>query len=164
LQALAKLARYEVEELGPAWERHRQRLEVEDAIRETEEQLGIAGDGRSLADLQAEACGCDSDQVAVRLRSLEEEAAAANEQREQQRKLAWELEQAAAASDGSAAAVASAEKRQALVAAIRDEVEQYLTLVVARQLLVQAMESYRAANQDPMLQRASDLFAHMTGQ
>ena len=164
LQVLAKLVRCGVEETASAWERHRQQLEAEDAIRETEEQLGIAGgDGRSLADLQAEACGCDPDQMAVRLRRLEEEAAAANGQREQQRKLAWESEQAAMASDGSAAAAARAEERQALVAGIRDEMEQYLTLAVARQLLVQAIESYRAANQDPLLQRASDLFGRMTG-
>ena len=95
-----------------------------------------------MADLQAEACGCDPDQVAVRLTTLDEELAEIGEQREQQRKVAWELERAAWESDGSAAAAAKADERQALVAGIRDEVEQYLTLAVAQQLLVQAIESY----------------------
>lgn len=147
-----------------AWERHQRRLEVEDAIRETEQQLNIAGDGRSLADLQGEACGCDLDRVAVRLATLDDEVAEVGEQREQQHKLGRELERAAPESHGSVAAAARADARQALVAGIRDDGEQYLTLAVARQLLVQAMDSYRAANQDPMLKRASDLFARMTGQ
>jgi uncharacterized protein YhaN len=157
------LAQCDAADLPRAWAQHQQQLKLESAIRDMEAQLDLAGDGRSLADLQAESCGGDPDQVAVRLSTVHDEVAVADEQREEQRRLAWELDQVVAASDGSAAAAAKADERQALVAGIRDEAERYLILLVARQLLAQAIESYRAANQDPMLQRAGELFARMTG-
>lgn len=163
LQALAERAQCEVAGLQPVWERHQYRRGLEDKIRAMEEQLVNTGDGKSIAELQAEAAGLDGDQTAVRLAALAEEIAAATAERDEHRKMAWELERKVAALDGSAAAAVKADERQALLAEMRDEVERYLTLAVARQLLVQAIESYRVENQAPMLQRASTFFARMTG-
>lgn len=163
LQALAERAQCEVAGLQQAWERHQARCGLKDRVQATEEQLVNTGDGKSIAELQADAAGLDGDQTAVRLAALVDEIAAATAERDEQRKIAWELERTVAALDGSAAAAAKADERQALLAEMRDEVERYLTLAVARQLMVQAIEAYRAANQAPMLQRASTLFARVTG-
>lgn len=162
LQALAELAQCEVGQLQQLWERHLTHRSLEDQLRLTEEQLANAGDDKSTAELQKEAVGHDADSVRVRLESLADELAQATEQREAQRESAWELERTVAAHDASAEAAAKADERQALLAQMRDEVEQYLTLVVAKQLLVQSIEMYRTSNQGPLLQRASDLFARMT--
>jgi uncharacterized protein YhaN len=162
LQGLAEFAQCEVGGLQQVWERCQYRRDLEDKIRATEEQLINTGDGKSIRELQAEAAGLDGDAIKVRLQALTDEIATVTDERETQRKTAWELERILTSLDGSAEASAKADERQALLAEMRDEVEQYLTLAVARQLLVQGIEAYRVANQAPMLQRASTLFARMT--
>ncbi|MGE5530769.1 MAG: ATP-binding protein, partial [Bacteroidota bacterium] len=163
LDALANLAQCDVADLEQIWKHHEHRRSLEGEIAATQEQLISTGDGKSIRELQAEATGIDGDAIRVRLEALTDEIATANEDREEQRKTAWELERILTSLDGSAAASEKADERQALLAEMRDEVEQYLTLAVARQLLVQGIETYRAANQAPMLQRASTFFAEMTG-
>jgi uncharacterized protein YhaN len=163
LHTLADVARCEVADLEQVWKHHEHRRSLEDEIAVTEEQLINTGDGKSIRELQAEAAGLDGDAVRVRLEALEDEIVTANDERDEHRKMAWQLERDLASLDGSAAASAKADERQSLLAEMRDEVEHYLTLAVARQLLVQGIETYRAANQAPMLTRASTFFARMTG-
>lgn len=162
LAELARLAGCEQDRLPDAWAAHLQRQELERTLRETQERLHEGGDGRSLTELHAEAQGRDLDQIRARLDSLGEELQAARAQHDEQQRAVWELEHELAALDGSDAAAVKADQRQALVADIRDDLEHYLVLAVAQQLLSRGIEAYRQANQEPMLARAGELFARMT--
>lgn len=162
LAALSELAECDVDELRDAWERHRRCEELQGQIAQIREQLGQEGECRPLAELEAEANDQDLDLVNAQLQTSAEEAQTLNEKRNQQQKIVWELERQFEAMDGRDEAAACAEQRQRVVAEVRDATEQYLTLMVARQLLTEAIEAFRAENEEPMLERAGDLFARMT--
>ncbi len=162
LAALSELAECDVDELHDAWERHCEHERLQGEIDRVTEQLEQEGEGRPLAELKAEAKDQDLDQVNAQLQTSAEEAQTLNEKRDQQREVVWELERQFEVMDGRDEAAACAEQRQRLVAEVRDVTEQYLTLMVARQLLTEAIEAFRAENEEPMLERAGDLFARMT--
>lgn len=162
LADLAALAQCEVSGLETAWGRHCKHRDLQRDLKQTRESLAQLGDGLDEEKLSAEAEGRDRDQIVAQLQTLAEELTGATERREQDKKDLWEQERELRAIDGNATAAAKAEERQLLVAKIRDEAERYLTLAVARQLLSQAIETYRAQNQGDLLPRAGQIFAHIT--
>ena len=64
--------------------------------------------------------------------------------------------------DGNARAAEAAQRAQAALAQIRTGVEQYVRLRLAAAVLRSEIERYRSMNQGPILERASELFFHMT--
>lgn len=66
------------------------------------------------------------------------------------------------AMDGSPAAAEAAERLAEQQAVLIEHSEEYLRLYLGRQVLLQCVEEYRQANQDPVLARARDLFATLT--
>ncbi|WP_436777929.1 AAA family ATPase [Yinghuangia sp. YIM S09857] len=73
------------------------------------------------------------------------------------------VRQVLAAIDDSARAAQAQEAASAQVAELAVDVEQYVRLELARVVLQRCIEEYRRDNQDPVLMRAQDLFAALTG-
>ena len=71
--------------------------------------------------------------------------------------------QVLAGMDSRDGAAESAEKVQAIVARLQGDIARFATLKVAATVLHRGIERYRDKNQGPILARASDLFAGLTG-
>ena len=126
-------------------------------------RLNAAGEGRGEADLREQAAALDGDAAAARLATLDAEQAQAQAAYDHaltergEAKSGWErLRQ-----DGGAEALArrrgEAARRAGLAAA------ELMQVKAAQFLLRRAVERYREANQDPLLGRASALFAAAAG-
>lgn len=126
-------------------------------------RLNAAGEGRGEADLRAQAAALDGDAAAARLATLDAEQAQAQAAYDHaltergEAKSGWERLQ----QDGGAEALArrrgDAARRAGLAAA------ELMQVKAAQFLLRRAVERYREANQDPLLGRASALFAAAAG-
>lgn len=126
-------------------------------------RLNVAGEGRSEADLRGQAAALDGDAAAARLATLDAEQARAQAAYDHaltergEAKSGWEQLQ----HDGGAEALTrrrnDAARRAGLAAA------ELMQVKAAQFLLRRAVERYREANQDPLLGRASALFAAAAG-
>lgn len=163
LSALAQMAGCEVEEIQDAWLRRQEHQTLHAGANQTREALAASGDGKTVDELRAEAADGDPDQIAARLVGLRgkirESGQILDAQREKVGREQGEFEKL----DGSDDAAASlAAERQTVVADIRDQAEQYITLALAEGLLARAIEEYREQQQGPMLGYASEYFARVT--
>jgi uncharacterized protein YhaN len=66
------------------------------------------------------------------------------------------------ANKGSQAAAAAAEDAQAALAGARLHAEHHIRLRLAAEVLRRHIERYRAQNQDPIIQRAAEIFPRLT--
>ena len=121
------------------------------------------GDGLAVADLEVECDVIDIDQIAAReeitaaeLTTLRDQLAAAVETRLQTR-------DAFKAIGGGDAAARAAATRQEALAEIREVAERYVRVRTSAMLLQWAIDRYRHEKQAPLLARASELFATITG-
>ncbi|HSA51086.1 MAG TPA: AAA family ATPase, partial [Yinghuangia sp.] len=73
------------------------------------------------------------------------------------------VRQVLAAIDDSARAAQAQEAATAQIAELALDVEQYVRLELAREVLLRCIEDYRRDNQDPVLARAKELFTALTG-
>ena len=125
--------------------------------------LAKEGDGFSLAELSQECEAVEIDQVSAREQTLEQNLkdlrgriTEAAEQRTQTRN-AFE----AIGGDDRAAEAAAA--RQAALTELREVAEQYVRIRSAATMLQWAVERYRREKQAPLLKRAGEAFATLTG-
>ena len=121
------------------------------------------GDGLSVADLEAECNGIDIDHVAAReetteaeLKSLRTQLASKAEARSQARVAFQSI-------DGNDAAALAEAKRQEAIEDIRVVSERYVRVRTSATLLQWAIDRYRREKQAPLLNRAGELFATITG-
>ncbi|MEA3302249.1 MAG: AAA family ATPase, partial [Pseudomonadota bacterium] len=139
-------------------------LQLKKELLAMEQQILEAGEGASLVDLEHEAQHADVDslpaEIAVLESSIEEEL------QPQQRELAEEkgrLQKELELMDGSDAVALLAEESQLLLADIRSHAEQYVRVKFAARILRDQIEEYRKQNQGPLIKRASEHFAALTG-
>ena len=125
--------------------------------------LAQDGDGLSIAALSDECAAIDLDDIAAREQTISRELQDLRdrhvEARENRSKARRELE----AIGGDDRAASDAADRQAALAETRQIAEQYVRLRSAVLLLQWAIDRYRREKQAPMLKRASELFATLTG-
>ncbi len=156
-----------MEDLPTAVEKARLRLDVETAIHDIEGRLRHLSAGQDLnafvADAEQEIPRADSLEAIVQ--SLESEIeqlkndrnAAADSETEARVKL-QQMDDTAK----EAAAYSAAIQAQQILARIDSQTLQYVRTKLASALLRQAVETYRARSQAPVLKRASHLFATLT--
>ncbi len=125
--------------------------------------LAKEGDGLTLAELVLECEGVDIDHVGAREETLEQDLkdlrgrlADAAERRTQARS-------ALEAIGGGDRAAEAAAARQAAIAELREVTEQYVRVRSAATMLQWAIERYRREKQAPLLKRAGQVFAMLTG-
>ena len=121
------------------------------------------GDGLSVAELEEECKTVDLDQVSARETSLALELKELGERLLEAREHRTTARQAFEAIGGNDAAARAAATRQEALAEMRAVAEQYTRVRVAALLLQSAIDRYRREKQAPLLMRAGQLFATLTG-
>lgn len=126
------------------------------------QQIAAQGDGRTEAELRAEAAGIDPDQAAARIDAIIYELRALGDERERLSAEATRLDAALAAMrQGKDALDKAQEARQALAEA-GTAAERYVRLHVARVLLRSGIERFRKTQQGPLLRAAGAHLAALT--
>ena len=141
-----------------------------DKLRELESErsrvmdaLAREGDGLALAELNKECDAVDIDKAAAREQTLEQEL---KELRGRLTKAAENRAQTRSVFDaigGDDRAAEAAAVRQAAIAELREVAEQYVRVRSAAILLQWAIDRYRREKQAPLLKRAGQFFATITG-
>jgi uncharacterized protein YhaN len=137
------------------------------SLRSEREQIAKAllqdGDGLSLAELANECQSANLDQIASHEQTITQELTEIRNRQidaGQARSAAQTAFDAIGGDDRMARAAAD---KQSALAEMRDVAEQYIRLRSAELLLQHAIERYRREKQAPLLKRAGELFAILTG-
>ncbi len=151
--------------------------ELPEAERRSDEKRRLSDKHETLRGMLLTHAGRASlDEFLVRLREAQpaDVAVQIDEQEQKLQKVQEDVEQCrnevAAANaelrkmDGSSAAADLLQEAHSIAARIQPDVERYARIHFAADILRQAMERYRQHNQDPVLQRAGELFAELTVQ
>lgn len=150
-------------QLGAAQRRSDLYLGIRASVAALEEQILEAGEGASMAVLEAESSGIDPDTLPVRIRELSSRID--NELEPKRTVLAerkgWQ-EKELALMDGSDRAAMFADQAQAMLAVIRADAERYVRVKLAGRILRDQIEQYRKQNQGPLVRRAGQYFAMLT--
>jgi uncharacterized protein YhaN len=132
----------------------------EDVLRTS---LSQAGDGKSLAELADECAAADPDQTAAREETVSKELSDMRGRLMEFGEVRSSARREFEAVGGAAAAAGAAADRQAAIAEMKDIAEEYVRVRTAELLLQATVERYRRQKQEPLLKRAGDLFATLTG-
>jgi uncharacterized protein YhaN len=138
-------------------------LEVRARLDEVESNLAAMAEGGTLNDLEALAAGQDADALPGKIAALRAELEEEVEPRI--RPLAEKVGQEKnelARMNGDDAAARLAEEMQEVLARISRMTDRYIRLRLAARVLRTEIERFRAANQGPLLDIASDMFARLT--
>ncbi len=151
------------DELRTAIERS-ERLRMRQAeLVEVTARLEAEGDGHSLEELQEECAGVELDEIAAQEQAGEDELNQLHDARQEAYQQLAQARQAFEAIGGHDAAALAGADRQAAFAELRDVAERYARLRCAALLLEWGIDRYRQTKQAPLLQRAGDVFAALTG-
>lgn len=129
----------------------------------TLQRLEQEGDGLSVADLEAECNDIDIDHVAARERTADTELTALHEQLTASAENRSKARDAFQSIDDNDAAARAEAVRQEALADVREVSERYVRVRTSATLLQWAIDRYRREKQAPLLKRAGELFATMTG-
>ena len=151
------------EQLPEAERRSQDVARLESDLGACEEQLLIVAAGADLLAFTAEVEQADPDALDSSLEDLETRIAAREGDLERVGQTVGAERQILAGMDSRDGAAESAEKVQAIVARLQGDIARFATLKVAATALHRGIERYREKNQGPILSRASDLFAALTG-
>jgi uncharacterized protein YhaN len=161
LQAKAGVS--SVDELKTAIERSSELRSSRHELETTAKTLLQDGDGLSLNELAKECESANLDQIAAHEQTISQEL---TEVRKRQIEAGQTRAAAQAAFDaigGDDRVARAAADKQSALAEIRDIAEEYIRLRSAELLLQHAIERYRREKQAPLLKRAGELFAILTG-
>lgn len=129
-----------------------------------EEELFQLGNGQSLKDLMEEADSIEHDSIEVELeeirRALDEIEPKRSQLEQDHGVVKKEFEEKI--QGNNTGSVLAEQRKESLLAQLANLTEQYIQLKLASTLLQKGIEHYRNQNQDPILQRASELFARLT--
>jgi uncharacterized protein YhaN len=150
------------DELPAVEARAARRAELEAERDRLEADLRRLSAGTPLADFVAEVSAADPDALPVALARLAERIESLNRERREADEKVGGHRADLARMDGSAKAADAGEEAESLRARARSSVEQYARLRLASAVLRAGVERYRKKAQDPVLGRASDLFAALT--
>lgn len=160
LQAEARVEREEeIDEALRTWrEWERARRELDGIEADLEEK----GEGRSIADLEAEAKEIDPDALPGRIERLDLEIDEWTRALQSALTDLGARHHALSQMDGSADVARLAEAAQEKIATLSGDVRRHVTLRLAHEILGREIERYRQRNQTPVLGRASVLFSALT--
>lgn len=143
-------------------QRSSQRREAEQELNAIEDRILDLAAGAPLEDFIAEAEVCQADELPPAINQLDESLQELEQRKEALAAAAVRHRVELERMDGSSSAAAADEQVQCLLAQLGGDAEQYVRLRLASLILQEAIERYRANNQDPVLQRASVLFERLT--
>lgn len=121
------------------------------------------GDGLSLAELKTECEAVDIDQVSAREQTLDQTLKELRERLTEAAEHRTRTRSALDAIGGDDDAAEAAAVKQGALAEMQDVAEQYVRVRSSATLLEWAIERYRREKQAPLLKRAGQVFATLTG-
>ncbi len=142
------------------WERFRK---LESDIEELRGELARQGDGLGEEELARECAGVDLDAAAVREQATEQQLKDLNGEYAEARDALMEARRRLAEAMGGTDINEAHAALNAAAAELGGIAGSYLRVNTARQLLRWALERYRREQQGPLLKRAGELFARLTG-
>jgi uncharacterized protein YhaN len=150
------------DDLPAAEKRSKHRQDVQADLKQLEDQLRRLSAGLTIDEFVRDALSVDSDSINPALDRLGEEIDRLVDRKSELDKTIGREENELSKMDGSARAADLAEEAQELIARLEPDVQQYIRLRIASEILNKAIESYREKNQGPILERSSNLFARIT--
>ncbi|WP_375461881.1 AAA family ATPase [uncultured Enterovirga sp.] len=151
-------------DLEPLLARLRERSGLEADIRQVEAELSRSGDGLDREALRRELDEAGPpDAIVGRLFLLGEEEARLDQEGREVYAKQEELARRRREIEGGVGAELSAARKRAAEAEIRETARRYVVLKLGALLLGNAVERHRAGQQDPLLRRAGEIFAGLTG-
>jgi len=136
--------------------------EIRARVAQTKQQLRNAGDSHSIEALRVQSQELDGIELNEEIARLTEKLDEVEQKHGEILRREAELNHELAAMSGAATAAESMEQAEQTLAQLREDVRTYLRLRAATLILMNQIESYRQANQAPVLRRASELFARLT--
>jgi uncharacterized protein YhaN len=137
-------------------------LALRDEVAQVEADLRKQDDGRTLAELTAEAEGIDVDAIQARLATIGSELAALDAAHKAELEMLLRVRNRLGEMEQGRDAAASAQAMETALADIDDVVVRYPKLRMAQVLLRAGIERFRRQQQGPLLARASQIFARLT--
>ena len=165
MQSLFELAGVETEEQLQAVEEQFEKKQ--ELIRKVDGVMTILQEvagGQSVHELEQEVMEQDMDLLEVHLAELKLELTEIDENRSMANQAfgVCKKEYEEKIQGNSVSTVIATEERESIVAELSNLCEQYVEKRLAVMILQKGIEYYRAQNQNPILTRASDLFARLT--
>lgn len=151
------------DQLEAAERRSTDYLRIKETISSIENEILEAGEGVTIAELEAQAVGVDPDSLPGRITELnnkidDELEPRRTELAETKGREEKELE----LMDGSDHAALLADQAHAILARIRSDAERYVQAKLAGKILRDQIDRYRRENQGPLVKRASEHFCALT--
>ena len=151
------------DQLVTAEGRSAERLRIQEGFTSIEQEILEAGEGSTIAELEAQAKDSDPDGLPGQIEELTNEIDDELERRRIELATTMGKEQAELERmDGSDQAARFADDAQSVLANIRSDVERYVQVKLAGKILRDQIERYRQENQGPLVRRASEYFAALT--
>ena len=151
------------DQLEAAERRSADYLRIKEAIDSIEQEILDAGEGSTIAELEAQVEGIDPDSLPGRITELNNKIEDELEpKRTELASTKGREEKELELMDGSDQAAALADQAQATLASIRSDAERYIQVKLAAKILRDQIERYRQENQGPLVKRASEHFSALT--
>ena len=161
IQSLCEQARCgEPEQLAQAEECANTARQIDGRIAQIEGDLATLG--ATVAQAELEAATVNREQLAASIETLGQTIRDNEQQDRELSERIGEARNALGKMNGEAHAARASEEEQVTLARIREGAERYVELCLAARLLRHEIERYRAAHQDPLLVRASEIFVRLT--
>lgn len=152
------------ESLSQAVEQSQKRQQLEETLRDLQEQILLQSGGSAfeefLAEVELEAK--ESDSLPPRITEVEHELNHLNQERDVLIGQIVSETSELAKIDGSALATEKAAECESVTARLEEQVHDYVVLKLASSLLNEGIDRYRQKNEGPVLKRASEIFHEIT--
>ncbi len=135
---------------------------LEENLASLDDQLVVLAAGASLDAFTAEAESADADDLPGRIEELSQRIERLQAERDELQRRVGQEENALASIDTGAQASEAGESIQDLLAQIAGDVDEYVRFHLAAVVLRDAVQRYQEKNEAPVLQRATELFRHLT--
>lgn len=150
------------EDLPRAEKASEARRQLESELSEVEARLLALSAGAGLEALLAMAEGADADAIGAKLPELADTITDLDGERLALQERIGDRKAILGQMDGRDTAAALEEEAQSVIAGLEEDVAAYARLKLAAHVLRTAIEQYRAANEEPMLARAGQIFHTLT--
>ena len=150
-------------ELRNVIEKSNELRKLREELAEVLDELSEAGDGFPITQLEAECNDVDLDQVAAKEEAMDAELRTLKERLTDKAGAKSTAEREMEEIDDDATAARAEAKRQEALAELREVSERYVRVRSSAMLLQWAIDRYRREKQAPLLRRAGELFAIITG-
>ena len=153
-----------IEELKQVEKTYVRKKEYEANIQLIKNEMLELGNGRSFKELMAEADQYEADRIEGELEEIRRKLDNMEVERSQLEQgygvIKKEFEEKI--QGNNTASVLAEQEKESILAQLASLTEQYIQIKLAHVLLQKGIEHYRNQNQDPILKRASELFARLT--